>query len=54
MVGGYYYEETRNNQNKIPILGDMPVVGAAFRNKTESKTKNVRLFLITPRIVNLM
>ncbi|WP_281649006.1 type III secretion system outer membrane ring subunit SctC, partial [Parendozoicomonas sp. Alg238-R29] len=25
LVGGYYYEETRNNQNKIPILGDMPV-----------------------------
>ncbi|WP_230460406.1 type III secretion system outer membrane ring subunit SctC [Sansalvadorimonas verongulae] len=54
LVGGYYYEETRNDQSKIPVLGDMPLVGAAFRNKTESKKKNVRLFLITPRIVNLM
>ena len=54
LVGGYYYEETRNEQSKIPVLGDMPLVGAAFRDKTESKKKNVRLFLITPRIVNLM
>ena len=54
LVGGYYYEETRDDQSKIPVLGDMPLVGSAFRNKTKSNTKNVRLFLITPRIVNLM
>ena len=54
LIGGYYYEETRDSQSKIPFLGDMPIVGPAFRNKTSDKKKNVRLFLITPRIVNLM
>ena len=54
LVGGYYYEETREGVEKIPLLGDMPIVGAAFRNKTDDRKKNVRLFLITPRIVSLM
>ena len=54
LIGGYYYEENIEGQSKVPILGDMPFVGAVFRNKTNKQTKNVRLFLITPRIVNLM
>ncbi|MCL6270555.1 type III secretion system outer membrane ring subunit SctC [Sansalvadorimonas sp. 2012CJ34-2] len=54
LVGGYYYEETTKSIDKIPVLGDMPIVGAAFRNKKDDRKKNVRLFLITPRIVSLM
>ncbi len=54
LVGGYYYEETRNTQRGVPLLEDVPIVGAAFRNTVKQKTKNVRLFLITPRILNLM
>ncbi len=54
LIGGYFIEETTDTQTKIPFLGDMPFVGAAFRNKRTDKRKNVRLFLITPRIVNLM
>ncbi|WP_165767131.1 type III secretion system outer membrane ring subunit SctC [Parendozoicomonas haliclonae] len=54
LVGGYYYEESTKGQTKVPVLGDMPIVGAAFRNNTDEQKKNVRLFLITPRIVNLM
>ena len=54
LVGGYYYEETRKTKRGVPLLEDVPIVGAAFRNTVQQKTKNVRLFLITPRILNLM
>ena len=54
LIGGYYYETSSNDISKVPVLGDMPIVGVAFRNKTKETKKTVRLFLITPRIVNLM
>ncbi len=54
LVGGYYYEESSQGQSKVPLLGDIPIVGTAFKTKSTATKKNVRLFLITPRIVNLM
>ena len=54
LVGGYYYEENTQGQSKVPVPGDLPIVGPAFQSKSSTKKKNVRLFLITPRIVNLM
>ena len=54
LIGGYFYEKTSNDTKKIPLLGDLPVVGSLFRENVKNHTKNVRLFLITPKIVNLM
>ena len=54
LVGGYYYEKTVEGTSKVPILGDLPILGAMFRDKRDEYTKTVRLFLITPRIINLM
>ncbi len=54
LVGGYYYEENTQGQSKVPLLGDIPFLGTAFKTRSASTVKNVRLFLITPRIVNLM
>ena len=54
LVGGYYYEENRQGQSKVPLLGDIPIVGTAFKSKSTDNKKTVRLFLITPRIVDLM
>ena len=54
LVGGYFYEKTIDGVSKIPFLGDLPVVGQLFREDRKEYVKNVRLFMITPKIVGLM
>ncbi|MDP0562694.1 MAG: type III secretion system outer membrane ring subunit SctC [Candidatus Endonucleobacter sp. (ex Gigantidas childressi)] len=53
LIGGFYKEETETALTKIPILGDIPILGPIFRSKKESKSSKVRMFLITPRIIEL-
>ena len=36
---------------KIPVLGDLPVVGAAFRSTSTDKVKSELVIMITPRII---
>lgn len=51
LIGGFYKEQDEEKSSKIPVLGDIPVLGHIFRSQSTSKIKQVRLFLITPRIV---
>jgi hypothetical protein len=51
MIGGYHAESVSRNQQKVPVLGDVPLVGGLFRSTTASETTRERLFLITPRLV---
>ena len=53
LLGGFYREEETNISTKIPVLGDIPILGTLFRSDSEDKKSNVRMFLITPRIVEL-
>lgn len=41
-----------HSQNKIPLLGDIPVVGHLFRNDTTQVHSVIRLFLIKASVVN--
>ncbi len=50
MIGGYHSESVSNNQRKIPLLGDVPLLGGLFRSTSESHSNSERLFLITPRL----
>lgn len=50
MIGGYHAESISKNQQKVPVLGDVPLVGNLFRSDTESHSSRERLFLITPRL----
>ena len=52
LIGGFYKEQDEEKSSKIPVLGDIPVLGHIFRSESTSKIKQVRLFLITPRIVS--
>jgi len=36
---------------KVPILGDIPILGAFFRNKQTSHLKDEIVFIITPHLV---
>ncbi|MGB1271111.1 MAG: type III secretion system outer membrane ring subunit SctC, partial [Endozoicomonas sp.] len=51
LVGGFYKERDEKLSSKIPLLGDIPVLGHLFKAEKNQKTKQVRLFLITPRII---
>lgn len=51
LVGGYTQDQTDERLRKIPLLGDIPVVGNLFRYRTNSASQSVRLFLIQPRLL---
>jgi type III secretion protein C len=50
LVGGIVRESTDNNETKVPFLGDLPLLGALFRNKSTNTGRVERLFLIQPRL----
>ncbi|HEX9431614.1 MAG TPA: type IV pilus secretin PilQ, partial [Burkholderiales bacterium] len=52
VIGGIYEQNDRTDVTKIPLLGDLPVVGWLFKNTTFSTGKTELLVFITPRIVN--
>ncbi len=53
MIGGYYYQKTEIGENKVPILGDIPVVGNLFKSKGETNENYVKLFIISPNVITV-
>ncbi len=51
VIGGIFTQTDSNEVNKVPLLGDVPYVGALFRNTTKTTTKTELLIFITPKIV---
>lgn len=51
IVGGIYVEEASNTIKKVPLLGDLPVVGNLFKARSRSDSRSELLFFITPRIM---
>lgn len=51
VVGGIYQEVFANRVYKVPVLGDMPVLGNLFKSRSRSQERNELLFFITPRIM---
>ena len=51
VLGGIYIQENRNEVDKIPLLGDLPGVGAAFRQTRKLNNKSELLIFVTPKIV---
>lgn len=52
VIGGIYTQEDLEQENKVPFLGDVPVLGNLFKNKSRSSTKTELLIFITPKVVN--
>lgn len=48
VLSGYYQIEEREQDNKVPLLGDIPGISFAFRSKSHSKVRSNVLFVITP------
>ncbi|MEA3314813.1 MAG: secretin N-terminal domain-containing protein [Campylobacterota bacterium] len=51
ILGGYIKARTEYTVDKIPLLGDIPYLGALFRNKMEANDKINLVIIITPYIV---
>jgi type IV pilus assembly protein PilQ len=51
VIGGIYEEILRNEVDKVPFLGDLPVMGYLFKTTTKSSEKTELLIFLTPRVV---
>ena len=50
LIGGMTREAQSQSVDKVPGLGDIPVLGHAFKNRSNSHSRIERMFLITPRL----
>ena len=52
IIGGFYGEVDSKGGNKIPILGDIPILNFFFKSKQTSKEKSSLVFVVTPTSYN--
>jgi len=53
LLGGMTIDADLNDETKVPLLGDIPLLGELFKFRTKQRGHTERLFLITPRLVPL-
>ena len=51
VIGGIFTQDERTDVSKVPLLGDIPVLGYLFQTKTKTINKTELLIFITPKIV---
>jgi type IV pilus assembly protein PilQ len=51
VIGGIFTQDERNEVNKVPFLGDIPVVGNLFKNTAKTTNRTELLIFITPKVV---
>jgi len=52
VLGGLTREEVKKTSDKVPFLGDIPLIGRAFRSKGESSNKRNLLIFVTANLVS--
>jgi type IV pilus assembly protein PilQ len=50
-IGGLLQDEQTKSSNKVPVLGDIPVIGYLFQEKINSRNKRNLLVFVTPTII---
>ncbi|MEN7341817.1 MAG: type IV pilus secretin PilQ [Pseudomonadota bacterium] len=51
VLGGIYETEVRDTDTKVPLLGDIPLVGNLFKNTVRVNNKSELLIFVTPKIL---
>ena len=51
VIGGIYVQEERNTVTRVPLLGDVPVLGYLFRKTDKTDNRRELLVFVTPKIV---
>jgi pilus assembly protein CpaC len=52
VIAGLSYTDNTTTKNKVPLLGDLPVLGAFFRNTQSQKERQELIIVATPRLVS--
>jgi len=52
VIGGIFSQDERTTTTKVPLFGDIPVLGNLFKNNSKQDNKTELLVFITPRIVD--
>lgn len=52
VLGGIFEQETEDGVEKMPLLGDLPILGHLFRSRTQKDEKREMLIFLTPRILD--
>lgn len=52
VMGGLMQDSSEKNFTKVPILGDIPVLGWAFRSENQNRRKRAIIIFVTPTIID--
>jgi type II secretory pathway component GspD/PulD (secretin) len=53
VIGGLIEENIQHTESKIPLLGDLPLIGRVFRNENTTSTRNELIIVVTPHVISL-
>jgi type IV pilus assembly protein PilQ len=51
VIGGIFTQNERDEVNKVPVLGDVPILGNLFKNTVRTANKTELLVFLTPKVV---
>jgi type IV pilus assembly protein PilQ len=51
VIGGIFEQTDRNDEVKVPVLGDIPYLGNLFKTKTRTLNRTELLIFLTPKVV---
>ena len=51
VLGGVFEQTKRRSKSKVPLFGDIPILGALFRRDSQSNVKSELLIFVTPKII---
>ena len=51
VLGGIFEDSDKNDEAKVPGLGDVPVLGWLFRNRQQLRKRSELLIFLTPRVL---
>jgi len=51
-VGGLMREDVQNVEDKVPVLGDIPIIGRLFQSKSENRIKSNLIVFVTAQIID--
>ncbi len=51
IIGGLIQESEQISHKKVPLLGDLPIIGSLFQNQATEKKRSELIIMITPRIL---
>ena len=54
VIGGLTQDENITNKSKVPLLGDIPIIGQAFRTDKSTLSKTELYIVVTPHVVRHM